>query len=1562
MNTLVKIFFLNLILLIPTLLHSQCDDVITNVTIQDNQDTDYEFIVSGALNNDLADVAQGICGIQVEFFHNAVSDLVFQLTSPTGQTITLVGDVDSNSPITTSARWDINFVQCSDQANPDPTIGSTWDNTSAWTNLGIYTGSYYPKTGCLEDFNSGPVNGTWTLRIVDGAQFNAGSLVSFSVTFCDDTGISCFECAAEAGSLTNVIQSRCTNDDLSFDFDVTGENTDPNYSYAYVVSQNGNLTSINMDTDLTGLTAGNYEVCGVSILTSDLPTLLSSTLSYSEIISGINDRSLGLCADLSDACTLVEIAQAPALVMLDETICGGEDFRLGDSILTIDGSYSVTVQSLMGCDTNYLVNLEVIDLQPIITSSAPAFSCNVSDITLDAFQSIQEGFSDFTWSTTNGVLVGDVNTSEIVIQYPGTYVLTQEEDGCPVTTQLIISNDASVPNVNVSSVPISCGNTIVELMVASGSNIISAEWSGPNNFTSQEVEPMVSIEGDYFARVVDANGCSVNIQHAVTQDANVPNIVLTAGELSCENSSVIINVASDSLFQNFSWTGPDGFVSDLESPTVTAVGSYNLTAESMGGCIVQKTIDISGNLQTFNYEVLGSTFLCNGGSTRIEASTSIPGTFYVWTGPGNFTSSIANPLVTVEGTYYVDIIANGCVVTDSVLVDRDISQLPEYEVRIDTLGDCENPLFRLTAVPIANEQQVSLIRWVLNGVGIVGTGSQVEVNTVGTYVLLISSFNGCLVRENLTLAPLPNAPLITRIAKANVTCTTGLNSGVLEVNYDPNFTYNWTGPDGFVADTSRLESLADGFYDLTVVDNSSGCFSFFSDRIVADTIPRNSTVTSTEINCNNSISNVRLVSNGGGNTYFWQGPSETFSTPSFSTMQAGDYFLTITGGNGCITLDTANVISDFNPPNIILVDSVLNCSTNAAPLVSITSDAGLIYSWEGPNDFEATSASPTVFTAGDYMLTVTGLNGCSTTDVLQIITNPDMPVPLLTASSSLNCIDTSATIFGDADRPVESILWEGPNDFQSDLENIQISEPGTYYIRMETDLNCVGRDSITIDETIVLPERQFEFGSIGCIIDTSLLSASSPDAGAIFSWTGPNGFSKTGNLVSAIDTGIYILQVRGSNNCVSMDTFGLSTDNEVLSETQIINCDIPYLNIAALSDNLDFDIDWTGPDGFASSEFQPLVTASGIYQAIISGSNGCISNASVAITMDTISPTAVATALNDLKCQVTEVSLTGQGSSSGSEFTYEWTTNGSPKILTDSSAIDIVADGAGLYFLQVIDTTNWCIDTAILDVNMLPSDILGFDFSSSDPICNGDSNGAVDIINIDGGTGPFTYSLDSFFFTDNSSFEGLPAGNYSTYVQDSFGCITSNQITINEVDPIVLDLGDNIDVFLGDETVISANTNLTMEQIESIRWQIADQIGCADCLSFSLSPSQDVRIELTIMDERGCVVTDLVNVRVDQEPVLFKPNVFSPNEDGINDIFYLSSNAGVAEIKSIAIFDRWGSKVFENFNFMPGDATAGWDGTRQGNKLLPGVYVYTVEVEMISGIRRVIKGDVAIVR
>jgi hypothetical protein len=112
----------------------------------------------------------------------------------------------------------------------------------------------------------------------------------------------------------------------------------------------------------------------------------------------------------------------------------------------------------------------------------------------------------------------------------------------------------------------------------------------------------------------------------------------------------------------------------------------------------------------------------------------------------------------------------------------------------------------------------------------------------------------------------------------------------------------------------------------------------------------------------------------------------------------------------------------------------------------------------------------------------------------------------------------------------------------------------------------------------------------------------------------------------------------------------------------------------------------------------------------------------------------------------------------------------------------------------------------------------------------------------------------------------------------------------------------------------------------------------------------------------GCQDTAYIRVRVDKDRNIYFPNVFTPDgPDQVNSYFYGFGDQFV-RLESLAVFSRWGEKMFENRNTVLNDPFVGWDGSYRGEPANPGVYVWVAKVAFLDGLTVTYAGDVTLIR
>lgn len=144
-------------------------------------------------------------------------------------------------------------------------------------------------------------------------------------------------------------------------------------------------------------------------------------------------------------------------------------------------------------------------------------------------------------------------------------------------------------------------------------------------------------------------------------------------------------------------------------------------------------------------------------------------------------------------------------------------------------------------------------------------------------------------------------------------------------------------------------------------------------------------------------------------------------------------------------------------------------------------------------------------------------------------------------------------------------------------------------------------------------------------------------------------------------------------------------------------------------------------------------------------------------------------------------------------------------------------------------------------------------------------------------------------------------------------------------------------------------------------WEPTTGLSCFNCPNPSITPDSSMVLTATVINlSTGCETN--VDIFINQltscpEELVGVPNVFSPNQDGVNDEVELFSFA-IQEIEVMRIYSRWGELMFES-----NEMNMKWDGTYKGKMMDPGIYVYYLEAvcPIDDSILRK-KGDILLMR
>ena len=299
-------------------------------------------------------------------------------------------------------------------------------------------------------------------------------------------------------------------------------------------------------------------------------------------------------------------------------------------------------------------------------------------------------------------------------------------------------------------------------------------------------------------------------------------------------------------------------------------------------------------------------------------------------------------------------------------------------------------------------------------------------------------------------------------------------------------------------------------------------------------------------------------------------------------------------------------------------------------------------------------------------------------------------------------------------------------------------------------------------------------------------------------------------------------------------------------------------------------------------------------------------------------------------------------------------------VLATDSLFTVESGAPTTYYVQVTNAAG-CSTSASLEVGDFPVAVeLGDDYT----VCRGDA--AMIDAAITSGSGDqfelFDGAGNSLGTSTDGAFEFDPSNSdtYSVVASNAEGCTSTAEITIDvsSVDVQLL-AGMRMDtaIYPGNEVDLTASSNgaTSFSFVEDDSY-----VSVADSTARVL-PEETTTYSVEVVNEFGCVDTAQLTVEIlefaCERPFLFVPNAFSPDDDGINDVFYID---GVnVEEAYYTIYNRWGEQVFESSVIGPEE---GWDGFFNDQLVDPDVYGIYVRVICRDGGEFYTQGNVTVFR
>ncbi len=1066
-----------------------------------------------------------------------------------------------------------------------------------------------------------------------------------------------------------------------------------------------------------------------------------------------------------------------------------------------NGTYTLTTSSISNCSSVSSIvvdNIVPTTMTPTITSNSPI--CDNSDIEL----TIQENYTgvnvSYLWTNGNGDVVGTTRSISIATTNPlaiSPYRVQVTVDGCssgisePV--EIIIFDLPTTIATNAGGV---CAGETTQLF-ANAIDDATYLWTivGSNDVISTEQAPFVNpTETTTYQLTIVVNGCTSEASSLTTVqvfDEPTANPTITYMiEENCEASDFMLSANATGNGLTYSWTGPNGFTSDLESPIISNVsevnnGTYTLVVSNENACTVTESTQVVDVDNALNEPVISSSGSACVGEEIILSIDKYMGAevTYTWTTPSGTTSNIAG-LNTHEiiispidpgihqGGYSVVIEVDGCV-TSTEVYTLETFETPVPTPMVESAIVCGNDNIQFYAEPAQG------YLWT----GPMGFESSTQnpfienanMYNSGTYLLSVMNAQGCYsepVAIDVEVLPTPATPTITSGTTSNAFCED--ESIELATSMDC-ANYLWIGPGGSstitlsnpVLNTSTNytsipadnEAYREGLWSVICV-SEDGCQSAISDAIEIEIheIPQTPIPTSSsmDICLNEEVQLFAGENYPDGTTFYWfdadpaNGNATLVSTqqnPILSEidMSGTNTFWLSTSVNGCMSEAAPVEIVTTNAPEVALqtdngecIESNTSLNLYANPIQGV---APYTYEWSGPNGFSSTNQTPLLPNAsnaltGTYTVVMTDANGCTVAASTELDISLIPTEPTIVADNSV-CVGESLSIsISEYEGTNVHYEWTGPSGTTTSgaypdantlaFDNISTSQMGNYQVQVIVD-GCSSVASTPFEViTNELPTVAINNSGMTCV-----------------------GFNETVELIADISNG------QGP-----------------------------------------FDYYWTGPNGFESNVSNPVManasaTLSGTYTLVLTDANGCQA-APVSTFVQVTNLPAIPTLVSSTEelCEGSELFLSTQ-SYAGDEVSYVWTmadgstdTTATPGLVIDSVSTTI-HDGL-ISVAVLVDGCSSPMATpmaiSILDAPVAPAIINSTDAFA--PACEGET---VQLQTPIQDNATYTWYGPNGFSSDlpNPSIQNVSPSDTGTYtlVVEINGCTAETATTVVHVFP-----------------------------------------------------------------------------------------------------------------------------------------------------------------------------------
>ncbi len=838
---------------------------------------------------------------------------------------------------------------------------------------------------------------------------------------------------------------------------------------------------------------------------------------------------------------------------------------------TVSGGTSKSEASMKSASFPILLNTDsvvfVMDVNPNVNDGYPIFGDLVCGVTTQEADNINftsaklNGFytPNEYWPGGDADVIGfeyklstDANYTTVYtnVSTPASYNLHGLQLGSTYQYRMFVQKDGVTYYGNIVSFStLSCdlqasvatsvsemcdGNTatFTASCTSEHSDYFTYQWN--NNVMGNILQ--VTDGETYTVTAQDTNGCLTTAEASVTVHP-LPNGIISGQTSLCQGQSTTLTASGAN---RYNWS------TGATSPTITVneSGTYTCTFTNIYNCSAARGVTVT---VYDNPVITGETEFCAGGNTTLTAIGD--GISYTWS-TGETAPSIT---VNMPGTYSVTgTFAGGCNCSSSLVTVVE-HELPEVSIS-------GTPIICSGIGAPLNVSAGSSYLWSTGE-----TTQSITADHTGLFSVSVTDANGCTNAASVEVTELVGITISgdTEICQGETTSLSVEMAGE----------YVWsTG-----AQTSTITVSEAGPYSVTL-SLPNGCSASATSNVIVNALP-NPTISGITTICQGETTT--LTANDGV-SYLWNNNS---TNASITIGTAGMYTVTATNAQGCsATASTYLTVNALPTPTISGITSICQGETT-----TLTADGGTSYQWSD----NSTSASITVNTSGQYMVTATNAQGCSATASSYVTVNA-LPVPTISGNTSI-CQGTTTMLTANGGT---SYLWSN----SSTSTSISVGTAGMYTVTATNAQGCSAAASTYVTVN-ALPNPTISGNTSICQGETTTLTA---NGGISYQWSN----NSTSPSISVGTAGMYTVTATNAQGC-SAAASTYVTVNALPNPTISGNTSICQGETTTLTASGGVSYLWNNNSTNASI----TVSTSGTYRVTATNAQGCTRSVSTYVTV-----------------------------------------------------------------------------------------------------------------------------------------------------------------------------------------------------------------------------------------------------------------------------------------------------------------------------------------------------------